>query len=141
MSSLVFVLALLGVDEPVRCSNLDWTEVSIIAGRVEQVTQSRTEQRSGFSPFDWTVEFETTVVIQPLRTLRGAPVAARITLQEGCSTPWLDFGGRRHCADVLARGSELVVQTNRRTGETSRNPDRDLVADHDRRVATPMPRC
>lgn len=140
MLTLTAVLALAVIDEPVTCSRLDYRDVSVIFGTVEQVTRRREEAWSGWMPPS-SVHFQITATIRSTRTLRGARTTRTGRLTEGCSAGWADLAGRRFCSRLLSRGTTGVFYVNRRTGEAGRNPDRDIVADYDQRMRRPLPRC
>ena len=139
VAALLVAVSLLAGDEPLLCTNLDMTQVSVIAGRVERQTIRR-EQPSGWSPFR-DVEYDIIATVRPTRTLRGAPVARLVTSRVSCTTPWLDIAGHRSCSGLLSKGEVDTFQVDRRTYEANRDPDRDEVADYDRRIARPLPRC
>ena len=139
-AKLLMVTASLSAgDEPLRCTDLDMAQVSVISGRVERQVVTR-DQASGWSPFQ-DIWYDIVVTVRPLRTLRGTAVTRPVTVRVGCTTPWMDFAGRRSCSNLLAEGEVDTFSVDRRTYNGNRNPDRDEVADYDRQMSRPLARC
>ena len=139
VTALLLVGSLIATDEPVLCTDLDMSQVSVIEGRVERRTVRR-EQPFGWSPFR-DVQYEVIATVRPVRVLRGAPVRRAVTVRLACSTPWMDLTGRRFCSDLLKLNEIDTFQVDRRTHEATRDPHRDEVSDYDRRMSRPLPRC